>query len=266
MADLAGATLTGKESADLSKSQRALLASVRNGHLDHATSLRSPEPTSRPKPASGTPAPPGEPDLDASLASLIKRERAAARSHARATLASSGFPALLWASMSVAATSYASALGQDAAVPVASSKRRPLPDVAETKAVTELVTQLHAVIYGYQLAIGQFPVLSKRRARAVADLLGVRILRERLISILTRRSADVPVPEAAYVPSVRVHDVATAGRLIAQMQTALLPFCGLFVAAAENAKDRSLAFDTLAGSAKTARSWGAPITAWPGWP
>jgi hypothetical protein len=37
------------------------------------------------------------------------------------------------------------------------------------------------------------------------------------------------------------------------------------VAAAANSADRKLAIDTLSATARTARSWGAPISAWPGW-
>ena len=156
--------------------------------------------------------------------------------------------------MSVAASGYASALGQDEAVPIASPKRRQLPALSADQAVAELVAQLHALVYGYQLAIGRLPILGKRHARAVADLLRVRILRETLISILTRRSITVPVPQSAYVPSLPVHDAASAAKLIARMQSALLPFCGLFLAAATGS-DRQ-AFDTLAATARTARSWG----------
>ncbi len=127
----------------------------------------------------------------------------------------------------------------DEAVPIASSKRRQLPALSADQAVAELVAQLHALVYGYQLAIGKLPVLGKRHARAVAELLRVRILRERLISILTRHSIKVPVPLSAYVPSLRVHDAASAEKLIARMQSALLPFCGLFVAAAKRRRQEA---------------------------
>jgi hypothetical protein len=131
--------------------------------------------------------------------------------------------------------------------------------------VQDLVAQLHALIYGYQLAIGQLPVLSKRHQRAVAELLQQRILRDRLITILTRRGAAVPVAKPAYVPAVRVHDPATAARSIQLMRSALLPYGGLFLAAANQA-DRTFAFDTLNGAAGIANAWGAALTAWPGWP
>jgi len=261
LADLAGAINTGKQQAQLSKDQRRLLAAVQAGHLDHANALQGADATN-----GSTSAPePGTVPEDHALAVLIRRERAAARTHAKAALDSSGSAALLWASMSVAASRYAAALGHDGTVPIASSKRGQLPALSVDQAVAELVAQLHALVYGYQLAIGKLPVLGKRHARAVAELLRVRILRERLISILTKRSITVPVPQPAYVPSLRVHDAASAEKLIARMQSALLPFCGLFVAAATG-KDRQLAFDTLAATARTARSWGGPLSAWPGWP
>ena len=265
LADLAGATLTGTHHTQLSKGQRALLTAIRTGHLDHAAALHGLEATNGPTSAPPASPVPGTVPVDEALATLVKRERGATRSHEKAALASSGFPALLWASMAVAASSYAAALGNDAGAPMASAKRRPMPALSADEAIAQLVAQLHAVVYGYQLAIGKLPVLGKRHARAMAELFRVRMLRERLISILTKQSVKVPVPKSAYVPSVPVHDAASAGKLIAHMQSALLPFCGLFVAAAANGADRKLAFDTLSATARTARSWGAPISAWPGW-
>jgi Domain of unknown function (DUF4439) len=260
LADLAGAINTGTQQAELSRDQRRLLGAVQAGHLDHAAALQGAEATNQ-----ASPEPPPATGPDDALALLIRRERAAARRHAKAAVASSGPPALLWASMSVAASSYASALGSDEAASIATSRRRELPALSADRALTELVAQLHALVYGYQLAIGKLPVLGKRHARAVEELLRVRILRERLISILTERSITVPVPKSAYVPSLRVHDPASAQKLISRMQSALLPFCGLFMAAATG-DDRQLAFDTLAATARTAYSWGASIRAWPGWP
>lgn len=266
LADLAGATLIGRQRSSLTGAQRDLLAAVRGGHLDHATALGSPEPTSRPEPSSSTSARPGTLAPKEAIAALIKQERSAAGRHANSALGSTGFDALLWASMSVAASGYASALSAGKARATEVSPRSQLPELSEPDAISELVAQLHALVYGYQLAIGKLRVLSKARARAVTELRSIRVLRDRLVAILAARSTDAPVPQAAYVPSVRVHDAASAGQLIEQMQSALLPYCGLFLASASNANNRKLAFDTLAGTATTARSWGAPLTAWPGWP
>ena len=266
LADLAGATLSGRQRTQLTSAQRDLLAAVRGGHLDHATALRSPEPTSRPEPTSTTSPRPGTLAPKKAIAALIKQERSAADRHAKTAQGSTGFDALLWASMSVAASSYASALVAGKAHAIETSPRNQLPELSEPDAISELVAQLHALVYGYQLAIGKLRVLSKAHARAVAELRSIRVLRDRLVAILAARSTDAPVPQAAYVPSVRVHDAESAGQLIEQMQSALLPYCGLFLAAAANGSNRNLAFDTLASTAATARSWGAPLIAWPGWP
>jgi hypothetical protein len=265
LADLAGATLSDRQRTQLTRAQRDLLAAVREGHLDHAAALRSPEPTSRPEPTSTTSSRPGTLTPKKAIAALIKQERSAAGRHAKTALGSTGFDALLWASMSVAASSYASALAAGAHA-TEIFPRKQLPELSEPDAISELIGQLHALVYGYQLAIGKLRVLSRARARAVTELRSIRVLRDRLVAILATRSADAPAPEAAYVPSVRVHDAASAGQLIEQMQSALLPYCGLFLASASNASNRKLAFDTLAGTAATAQSWGAPLTAWPGWP
>ena len=68
-----------------------------------------------------------------------------------------------------------------AARPVAS--RQPVEVLPEATAVQELVRQLHAVVYGYQLAIGKFKVLSKQRRKAERELLAHRVFRDRLIRL-----------------------------------------------------------------------------------
>ena len=184
----------------------------------------------------------------------------------RAALKAKGSDALLWGSLSVAAAGFAPVIGSSnppAARPVAN--RQPVEILPEAAAVQELVRQLHAIVYGYQLAIGKFKVLSNQRRKAERELLAHRVFRDRLIVWLMRRSADVPAPEPAYVPSVVPRNPATAGKLIMRMQTALQPFCGLWLAAAATQPDRQQALNALTTAMKTARSWGAPLAAWPGY-
>ena len=50
-----------------------------------------------------------------------------------------------------------------------------------------------------------------------------------------------------------------------RMQTALQPFCGLWLAASTTQPDRQQALTALTTAMKTARSWGAPLQTWPGW-
>jgi hypothetical protein len=131
------------------------------------------------------------------------------------------------------------------------------------EAVRSLVAQLHALVYGYQLAIGRLPVASDRHDQAVAELLQHRIQRDRLIGWLTRRSAEVPVPEPAYRPSVEPRDAASAARLIRSMLVALQPFGAIWLAAAGDA-DRKSAYATFSAIVDLARAWNAPLPVWPG--
>jgi Domain of unknown function (DUF4439) len=271
LAAQAAAVLSGSAQSKLRSGQRALLAAVRDAHLAHVAALRSPDPTARPtSPPSGTPAADpsfGKLPLAKALRALVAGERAAAAAGRASALRSSGFLALLHGSISVAAGWHAAGLARKNGLPVAKAAApQGLPTLSDTDAVADVVAQLHALVYGYQLALGKLPVVSKRHQRALAELSSARSLRDRLIAILDSRKVEVPVPEPAYVPAVRVHDGASAARSILLMRSALLPYCGLFLAAADSAADRTLAFDTLAGAASVARTWGAPLPTWPGWP
>jgi hypothetical protein len=271
LAAQAEAVLSGSARTKLTSGQRGLLTAVRDAHLAHLAALRSPDPTVRPTPsASGTPAADpsfGKLPLATALRTLAAGERAAAAAGRTASLRSSGFVALLHGSISAAADWQAAGLTSKNGLPVAKAAApQALPMVSDNEAVADLVAQLHALVYGYQLALGKLPVLSKRHQRALAELSSARSLRDRLIAILDGRKVEVPVPEPAYVPAVRVQDAASAARSILLMRSALLPYCGLFLAAADSTADRTLAFDTLAGAASVARTWGAPLRTWPGWP
>ena len=258
LAGLAAAILSGPHRQQLSKDRRALLTFLRNAHMAHARAIANPLPTPVPVKLGGQ-------SLNSSLALLARRERAAAGRYRSAALRSGGSDALLWGSLSIASGSFAAAIGMAnsrGTRPIAAWKPdEPLPDVA---AVQELVRQLHAMVYGYQLAIGKFKVLSGTRQRAERELLATRVFRDRMIVWLRKRSADVPAAESAYVPSVTPRNAATAGKLIMRMHTALQPFCGLWLAAAASQADRAQALSALGAEVKTARSWGAPVGAWPG--
>jgi hypothetical protein len=259
LAALAAAILVGPHSNELSKDRRQLLTFLRNAHTAHAQAITAPPPTLAPVTIGGM-------SLNRSLALLARRETAAAEHYRSAALKAKGADALLWGSLSVAAASFAPVIGSSnppAARPVAN--RQPVEVLPEAAAVQELVRQLHAVVYGYQLAIGKFKVLSTQRRKAERELLAHRVFRDRLIAWLRRHSADVPAPEPAYVPSVVPRNPATAGRLIMSMQIALQPFCGLWLAASATQPDRQQALTALTTAMKTARSWGAPLQAWPGW-
>jgi uncharacterized protein DUF4439 len=259
LAALATAILGGPRREQLSKDRRTLLTFVRNAHTAHARAIANPLPSQAPVKLGGQSA-------NSSLALLARRESAAGERYRGVALKSKGRDALLWGSLSVASGSFAAALSlanPPGIRPVAAPK--PVQVLSEVAAVQEMVRQLHAMVYGYQLAIGKLKVLSKTRPRAERELLSTRVFRDRLIAWLRKRSAEVPAAEPAYVPSVVPRNEATAGKLIMRMHIALQPFCGLWLAGAESHADRTQALSALGSQVKIARSWGAPLGAWPGW-
>ena len=259
LAGLAAAILAGPHRKQLSKDRRELLTFLRNAHTAHARAIVDPPPTAAPAEIAGM-------SLNSSLALLGRRESSAAGSYRSAALKVKGSEALLLGSLSAAAGSFAAAIGSGnppGTTPVAD--REPVEVLSEIDAVSELVRQLHAIVYGYQLSIGKFKVFSKQRSKAERELLAQRIFRDRLIAWLRKHSAEVPAAAPAYVPSVVPRNPATAGKLIMHMQTALEPFCGLWLAAAATQQDRQQALSALTGAMKTARSWGARLAAWPGY-
>jgi hypothetical protein len=264
LAGQAGALLT--HGSRLSDRQQALLQLIRGTHLERATALASPDPATRPTASAGpTPSPVPTPPAT-SLAALADAERRAAAGYRRRALAGTGLDALLWGSMSVASTRFGA--GLDAARPpvvATPADHPPISLLSDTDAVSALVAALQAAVYGYQLALGRLRVTSREHARAAAGLRERRGLLNRLSDRLIAAGVDVPAAAPAYDPSPEVRDAATAGRLIRRMESALLPFCGLWLAAATGGVDRRQAFDALATTAATAASWGAPLIAWPGW-
>lgn len=273
LADLAAAALTGPHRSDLSSGQRRLLAALRDAHLQHATALRSPQPTSRPlsPAASAEPAGAGSKlaklSLTKSLSLLARQERQQAGRARRVALGTAGLDALLAGSVMVSATSYAGAVTTTSAatVTVSDKAHQPVAAVSDVEGVQSMVRQLHAIVYGYQIALGHLPQSTSQGRRALAALGAHRAMRDRLEQELVERSATVPAAAGAYVPSVAPTSRARSTRLIRHMEVALQPFCGLWVASATNRGDRALALTTLARTAGAAHAWGAPLSVWPGW-
>ena len=138
-----------------------------------------------------------------------------------------------------------------------------MPVLTIVQAEQQLVTQLHAIIYGYQLALGR--LTGQQNDTATAELRRHRMLRDRLTARLLSRKAEVPVAKAAYVPTTNPRNARTAAKLIRQMETALVPFCGLWLTATDTAAERTQALDQVGRTSRVARQWGASLPAWPGW-
>ena len=265
LAGLAAAVLSGPWRNRLG-ARRPLIARIQAAHLEHAAALFGPQPTTRATDTAAKPIAPAAPSksLESAMKKLAKAEGTQAARHRTAALATTGYSALLWGSMSVAASSYAAAVTSTRPVPARKPvAHRPMPQLSDVESMQLLVRQLHAIIYGYQLAIGQLSD-GGRRDSAFGRLREHRILLDWLTTALVARSAQVPAAEPAYVPSVSPRSDATAAQLILSMEIALAPFCGLWLAAANN-PERTRAFSTLSGTVTTARRLGAPISAWPGW-
>ena len=266
LAGLAAAALSGAWRKDLGD-RAGLLAAVRDAHLAHATALQGDQPTTRPTADPAQPLPPAKAakSLEAALQRLADGERREAARHRAAAVSTTGLASLLWASMSIAAARYANAL--ETTRPVAHRKPRPpkpLPLLSDVEAMQQLVQQLHALNYGYPMAIGQLTA-GPRRDAAIRRLHSLRGLRDGLVSTLLTRRAEVPIAEPAYVPTVFPRTDATASRLVQDLEVRLTPFLGLWLAAGPTPADRSRAFDALSLTVAAATSWGAPLRTWPGW-
>ena len=258
LAGLARAIVTGPRRRDLSADQRTLMEFVVRAHQAHAAALDPSAPP--PKPAQVD-----QLTLRQSLAQLARIQTSAAISHRTAALAVSGLDAARFGAVATAAGLYARAITASGPVPISRpAAPTDIPLQTDVEAVESLVAQLHALVYGYQLAIGRLPVASDRHDQAVAELLQHRVRRDRLIGWLTRRSADVPVAEPAYRPSVEPRDAASAAKLIRTMLVALQPFGAIWLAAAGDA-EREWAFTNFRTIVDLARGWNAPLQVWPGW-
>ncbi len=258
LAGLAAAIIAGPRRRELSADQRALLTFVAEAHRTHAAALHGSARAPRPPDISRL-------TLRQTLARLARNETAAAGRHRAAALAVSGEDTLRFGAVAAAADVYAGVVTADRRIPTSPGPRKPpvLAYSTDTAAVSSLVAQLHAVVWGYQLAIGRMPVASKLDDRAVEELRQHRIRRDRLIGWLRRRGAEVPVPEPAYRPSVEVRDGPTGIRLVRTMLVALQPFAGVWLASAADA-ERGWALTNLSATVTLARGWGAPLPVWPG--
>lgn len=279
------ATVLAVAHDELGAAGRRLIGRIRDQHLAHVASLSTPDPTDPTSTPPATPATPPtsptptsspsgkKPTPAAALAQLRTAASTAAVAHRKAALTAEGLSALLWGSLATNAAATAGLLkaadpvGDDrdsgGAVVAEVAARAPMPVVSVVAAEQEMVRQLHAIVYGYQLALGR--LTGDRRDRASAELRRHRILRDRLTARLLDRKADVPVAAAAYVPSTTPRNATTAAKLVRQLETALVPFCGLWLAAATSPTERAEALDQLSRTAAVSRQWGAVLTTWPGW-
>nr|WP_161606110.1 DUF4439 domain-containing protein [Microlunatus speluncae] len=271
LAGLAGSLL--KADDDLGPALTAILTAAAAGHRAHQLALAGPQPTGRPTTGSSSRAtpPPSTKSVPAGLKKLITDEDAAARKLAENANRAESVTALFWASLAAAAGGYAQAIRQQGTsakgtAPAKAPKpsaHRPVEPIEPTAATRAMVEQLYAVGYGYQVAIGHLE--KDQFERAAAALRNHRSLRDRLIGALVTESGEAPAAAPAYDVPVRPKNAASAAKLIMTLETALLPFCGQWVAAATDDEDRELAIGTLRSVSVTSVTWGGPLLLWPGY-
>jgi len=281
----------------LTKPQRHLLSGLRDAHLAHAAVLgqvdptvikstadpgastgatTSPAPTRPASTASTRTSPSGSASTPAlghnprsTLTALHRLETKASKAYAALALTpgdpSQGGLVLLWGSLATASAGYAAlcASGADPGPAVIGELRVSVSLPDQVTAMAHLLSQCYAIIFGYQSAIAY---LSTARAEIARDRLSdYRDLRDRLAGLLTDRKAAVPVPDAAYRLPVQPKSDSSATRLIAVMETRMLPFLGQWLATAD-ADARGTALPALMEAARSDLGWSAEIDVWPGYP
>lgn len=266
LADLATAILAGPHRAQLPAAQGRTLTAVRDGHRQHVALLGTPAGPAGP--SRGPSAALATLSVQQSIQMLAGREQQQATRLRRDALAADGAAAFVRGSMMVAATGYAQALrGQRGIASVGSTPPdSPVAAVSDVAALQSVVRQLHALVYGYQVALGQLSESSPAGRRALAALAARRGLRDRLADILLSRSAAAPAAAGAYAPSPQPTTARMSQVLIQRMETAFEPFCGRWLASAARPEDRRLALEALAYTTAAAQDFGAAVKPWPGSP
>ena len=119
----------------------------------------------RPQPSPSTSHSAKKPGFTKAVDQLLAAESKAAVAHRARALTTEGLASLLWGSLAVSSTHLAAILrGADlagdspdptVATVAAPRARAPMPLVPVVEAEQEMVRQLHAIVYGYQLALGR---------------------------------------------------------------------------------------------------------------
>lgn len=259
----------------LGAGQTGNLALAGSLHRRRLAVLTGPEPTTRPVPSDGPtagtptlPSIPPAPTLDpnrgkgfTAFRTNLGRLRA---EHLGRVAGASGMTALLWASLA-AGVQQSSVLADRAAAaprPTTEASHPPYEPSTDVAAAQGFLAQLHALAFGLQASLA--PLSGAAATPYQQRLVRARIQRDHLVAWLRNRGANVPVAEAEYDLGGVINSPAAALALVARMESALLPFAGDWVAAAE-ATERRGAAEWLADGAGVAVQAGAAPAVWPGW-
>lgn len=235
----------------------ALATRRREAHAAHLLALALPDPALRlPDPARATPTP-APPVTGGDYRRLAT---AAGSSHRKAAIAASGSAAQFWAALAAFARS------STAARTIAGSDPRPQPEpVSGADAMAQLLTQVHAAIFGYQAALAPLRPSAQQdaRARAARRLAALIDLRDDLSERLVAAKAEPPVAEPGYdLGALTTPAESTA--LQTRLEDGLQPWLGRWVRAVDD-DGRTAAVDALLDTVAAAVALGATVSVWPGY-
>lgn len=277
LAALAAQVRAATDRLQLSADQNATLGWLASGHGAHATALLDPQPARRstapPTPSPGrTPLPRPTPTVtldartrDQAVRRLQEELDRALGDYRTAAVGDQGPTALVWGSLAAYARAAQVALDQNItrSVPPTVAVRELAP-WSDAEAEQQVLRQVHALIYGYQVAIPWLPRTEARTAQAL--LTERRELRDHLAATLRERGQAAPAAEPAYALPVQPTDREQASTLLWHMESAFAPFAGGWLAAATTADARRQALAALERTAAMTAEWGGPLVVWPGWP
>lgn len=241
---------------------------VAEAHRVHAEVWASPDPTTRTAQASPSPQPSSEPtvrraDVAKTTSQLGRREGTIRSESLTRSLGASGVSALLWASTGAFAAA-APTLGRRGSIAAATPNPGAPTVGTEAEAATGLLRQVFAMIYGYQAAAGPLDYGSGDRRATLDRLTQLETLRADLTDALVSAKQDVPVAEPAYRLSVRPTDAASSAKLRREMEAALLPWVGGWVASTGDESTARRAGGQLATGTALVASLGGRVPVWPG--
>ena len=250
--------------------QQAILAQIRDAHLDHLRALGTADPTRPSGTDAGadptTPSPsPAPSSLKDAISALVSAETTAADGYRRRMVGTQGDLALFWASMMAADQSHARALGSDQARSgTAAGRQRSAPTaVTAAQALAQLLAQVDAALYGYEAGLARLS--GSAASRASKRITGLYQLRDTVTAKIAAGGGQPSPAAAVYVLDPKPTTLTAAHRLLAGMETRLQPYLGQWLTSATG-PDLSTASSALSTAVSAGLDWGGPLDRWPGYP
>lgn len=262
--------LAHRAAADDDERAAARWTAVADAHRLHAEVWRAEDPPARRVGPTASPSaqPSSAPtvakkDVDARTKELRRHETLIREQSLVQSLAASGPAALLWASTAAFAAA-APTLGARGSI-AKPSEQPPPPQVAtEAEAVSGLLGQVYAMIYGYQAAAGPLDYGSDDRTTTLARLTELEALRAELSDALASGGHAVPDAAPAYRLPVTPTDAGSSRQLRRRLETALLPWVGGWVAATADESTGKRAGALLTSGTTLVATLGGQVPVWPG--